>query len=584
MKKGVVIVLGLILASTLLFSIASSALVSANWFSDFFGKVTGQVTASAPSWSGSYCICNQGSPLYGCDDAGGAINCNQAKVFTCPLNYQNCDGVNGCDPVMGVTCPASGDFGFRGVSQSCGNSRCDTKYETTANCPSDCVASSTSSGSSSSSSSSTGSYEVLSTVDLAKKIPMRSTGICPANVTLGSFEVGPFNSAVTVVTTTPICVDDYLEINGQIVTDTSQNSYCGPAKTSWSGTCIASGKTLLAIPANTKITLVIYDTIGVSGGANGTIEFRADSSTSDLNAPVISNVLPTGTVNSNAAYINLTTDENATCKYSSDQSNWISLSTTGGKVHSQYLTSLSNGQNTFYLKCKDSSGNENKVSSIVSFTVASSTPTCSDSDGGLNYYAFGNITSGNLASSVGIREDTCVGDSLREMFCLDNIGTPQLYACPNGCLNGVCRNATSVVYPLEHDIGNFHYEKKAIPESFGEGWKIDAFYYSTNNGKIWYAVYFKYNQSSYVDEYASAYPNRKSYFDNSPIFRNYPSDALWKLVNNSMIEIQVISYADGFDESDQSSLDPLISTYLQYYPAIEPTIQASQPCLDLLVQ
>ncbi len=83
--------------------------------------------------------------------------------------------------------------------------------------------------------------------------------------------------------------------------------------------------------------------------------------------------------------------------------------------------------------------------------VNSTAPVCTDSDGGLNYYAFGNITSGNLASSVGIREDTCVGGgSLREMFCLNNNGTPQLYQCPNGCSNGACiaspANCTNFLY------------------------------------------------------------------------------------------------------------------------------------------
>ncbi len=68
--------------------------------------------------------------------------------------------------------------------------------------------------------------------------------------------------------------------------------------------------------------------------------------------------------------------------------------------------------------------------------------TCIDSDGGLNYYTFGNITSGDLVSSVGIREDICLNNSLREMFCYNNLGTPQLYDCPNGCSNGACANTS----------------------------------------------------------------------------------------------------------------------------------------------
>jgi hypothetical protein len=76
-------------------------------------------------------------------------------------------------------------------------------------------------------------------------------------------------------------------------------------------------------------------------------------------------------------------------------------------------------------------------------------PTCTDSDGGINYYVKGKI-SGNVPPGY-ITEDICLaGNTLRETFCdlNDNnsdgyLGTSVLYSCPNGCQDGACVNVTS---------------------------------------------------------------------------------------------------------------------------------------------
>jgi len=79
---------------------------------------------------------------------------------------------------------------------------------------------------------------------------------------------------------------------------------------------------------------------------------------------------------------------------------------------------------------------------IVRFCCPSTTPkpSCTDSDGGKNYYTKGTIT-GNLLSG-NISSDMCVDDnSLREMFCnSDHYGEPTLFDCPYGCSNGACNN------------------------------------------------------------------------------------------------------------------------------------------------
>ncbi|MFC1697072.1 hypothetical protein ACFL1H_01960 [Nanoarchaeota archaeon] len=64
---------------------------------------------------------------------------------------------------------------------------------------------------------------------------------------------------------------------------------------------------------------------------------------------------------------------------------------------------------------------------------------CSDSDGGKNFYEKGRLY-GDLTPGLNdLREDICVGDHVRELFCnSDSLGEPYLYECPNGCNDGAC--------------------------------------------------------------------------------------------------------------------------------------------------
>lgn len=76
------------------------------------------------------------------------------------------------------------------------------------------------------------------------------------------------------------------------------------------------------------------------------------------------------------------------------------------------------------------------------------TVTCTDSDGGLNYYVKGTArgiwaASGNYEE----RTDSCAselyeGRGLSENFCLNNSVWSMTYDCPNGCEDGACVNKT----------------------------------------------------------------------------------------------------------------------------------------------
>ena len=74
----------------------------------------------------------------------------------------------------------------------------------------------------------------------------------------------------------------------------------------------------------------------------------------------------------------------------------------------------------------------------LTFTVEEELNTCIDSDGGIDYYTYGEID-GDLLIPDSPNYDLCAGDSVREMFCNeDNLGAPTLYSCPFGCSDGAC--------------------------------------------------------------------------------------------------------------------------------------------------
>jgi len=70
--------------------------------------------------------------------------------------------------------------------------------------------------------------------------------------------------------------------------------------------------------------------------------------------------------------------------------------------------------------------------------------TCTDSDGGLNYYLKGEVSflgGGNL-SSVGW--DYCLGNEVVEKYCENTLpATPIEYYCPYGCFDGACLTDSS---------------------------------------------------------------------------------------------------------------------------------------------
>lgn len=98
----------------------------------------------------------------------------------------------------------------------------------------------------------------------------------------------------------------------------------------------------------------------------------------DTSAPVIYSLLPSGAQNCPSdswplatVSLALSTNESATCKYSTSDVSYDSMgntfSTTGTTSHSQSLTVDCGGTYTYYVRCSDGSGNKNSSSSVASF-------------------------------------------------------------------------------------------------------------------------------------------------------------------------------------------------------------------------
>ena len=128
----------------------------------------------------------------------------------------------------------------------------------------------------------------------------------------------------------------------------------------------------------------IFDSLDEAATSNP----QGGSYTTDSTPPVRSNGLPSGNINTGTQTLSLTTDESATCKYSttsgtSYDSMTDTFSTTGGTSHSQSL-SLSDGSYSYYVRCMDSVENKNIDDYTISFVVDTLKPDTTDNYGSKN--------------------------------------------------------------------------------------------------------------------------------------------------------------------------------------------------------
>ncbi|MBW8828588.1 MAG: DUF1929 domain-containing protein, partial [Burkholderiales bacterium] len=163
----------------------------------------------------------------------------------------------------------------------------------------------------------------------------------------------------------------------------------------------------------------LIDEVRIYNRALSTAEIGADMNTpltpvADITPPVLSNGQPGGTLagGTTQATLSLTSNENATCRYSTIAgtaytSMTSAFSTTGGTTHSTPVSGLANGQTyRYYVRCQDSSGNADTADFTISFSVASpdaTPPTVSISAPSAGATVTGSVTvSASASDNVGV--------------------------------------------------------------------------------------------------------------------------------------------------------------------------------------
>lgn len=159
----------------------------------------------------------------------------------------------------------------------------------------------------------------------------------------------------------------------------------------WDSTAVVDGSHTL--------TAVARDAAGNSTTSSA-ITITVDNTAPVRSAGSPSTALAYGTTSTD---ISLTTNESATCKYSTSAAtaydSMTAFSTTVSTSHSSNITGLTNGSNyTYYVKCQDAQGNTSATDYSITFTVSSTNS--SGGGGGSSYFAFIAQTPGTTLVTV----------------------------------------------------------------------------------------------------------------------------------------------------------------------------------------
>ncbi|MDP2947380.1 MAG: hypothetical protein Q8N88_04655, partial [Nanoarchaeota archaeon] len=98
------------------------------------------------------------------------------------------------------------------------------------------------------------------------------------------------------------------------------------------------------------------------------------------------------------------------------------------------------------------------------------TASCTDSDGGLNYYVKGNTTNVKHLGGNWDEEDKCEGNLLNEYYCeitsfegsILNQGRVEVYQCSNGCSDGACLEENQTATCTDSDGGKDYFTNGVV--------------------------------------------------------------------------------------------------------------------------
>lgn len=125
-----------------------------------------------------------------------------------------------------------------------------------------------------------------------------------------------------------------------------------------------------------------YTTNAITANCTVTASFAAETTPPVISAPLPSGVKPYGTA---SVTLQVTTDENATCRYHATDVAYASMAntfaSTGGTTHQQTGFTTSPGQSyTRYVRCIDALGNADTTSTAIAFSVSGTNDTIVDDD------------------------------------------------------------------------------------------------------------------------------------------------------------------------------------------------------------
>jgi hypothetical protein len=144
-------------------------------------------------------------------------------------------------------------------------------------------------------------------------------------------------------------------------------------------TTTSHSNTGLSASTTYTYTVAAYDAAGNQSAQSASASATTQAPAADTTPPVLSAGSPSGTLSAGttSTTLALTTNESATCKYSTTTgvayaSMANTFGTTGGTSHSTSVTGLSDGNTyNYYVRCQDTAGNPNTTDYTIAFSVAS---------------------------------------------------------------------------------------------------------------------------------------------------------------------------------------------------------------------
>jgi hypothetical protein len=199
-----------------------------------------------------------------------------------------------------------------------------------------------------------------------------STDLSPPNITISS----PTNRAYSSNTT----YNPNVYLNFSVSDATGVSCYYRINTSSFYNTSCSNYSQLYLGTGRYNITINANDSAG--NAASSIVFFNI----SDTTAPIASGTLPSGTIAATTSTtISITTDENASCRYSSQDTVYDNMTSNFTDSISSHSASISVAYGTtynFYVRCRDISGNKGNASATISFSVTAQSSGSSGGGGG----------------------------------------------------------------------------------------------------------------------------------------------------------------------------------------------------------